>query len=450
MKKSLRNDDLGFLLLKADKFIPKTIEAIKNILAIPKRKHRENIFTQLLSLCDILHSETGKFCVIIFDEFHHLQTLGLKQVYKQLSKMLMIQKSVLYIILSSAKFKAKKILSSHLALLFGNFQIIELPPLDLRTTENFIVSKLSHLCIGKSLVDFLIHFTGGCPLYLKIVTDSLLRAPSPITKNKLAEIIQDLMFVETGVLNQRFNNYLDSLFSGSKLAQDYQALLYCIADGQNRIKDIAASLHKPKTQIISRLNFLLENDVIAKSGDFFIICDRVFGFWLRFVYQEKLNSLTFNTEEQKKSFRVKIENKIEQFILANQKSVLERTMELLRLFENELIQMRNKKIRLIHFREVKPLTFAQSRLHDGLLGRSKDSLWVMAVKSDVITEDDIVDFANQCQKLRYAKLQRKVIITNSNIDTNVRLKAMEEKVLTWDLDDLNLILDLYNKPRIVK
>ncbi|KPK43013.1 MAG: hypothetical protein AMJ78_00125 [Omnitrophica WOR_2 bacterium SM23_29] len=444
-----RNEDLDFLISKANNFIPKTIETIKTVLASLKKRNRENIFFQLLSLCDTLNVETGKICVVFFDEFHHLGELGIKHIYKQFSKMLMIQKNALYIILSSAKFKAKKILTSHLALLFGNFEIIELQPFDLKTTDEFLRSRLSHLQIQKCLIDFLIHFTGGNPLYLKIIIDSLTKMPGPISKEKMSEIIQDLLFVESGVLNQRFNNYLKSLFANFKLAQDYQTLLYLIADGQNRLKDIAASLHKPKTQILTRLNLLLEYDIIAKSGDFFIICDRVFGFWLRFVYREKVDSLTFNTEEQKKNFRIKIEERIDQFILSNQKSVMERATELLRLFENELIQMRTKKIRLAHFRELKPLNFVRSRLNEGLIGRSKDSLWIMAIKPSALTEDDIIDFANQCRRFRYAKPQKKVIITNCGIDTNVRLKAMEEKVLTWDLDDLNLILDLYNKPRVI-
>jgi len=101
----------------------------------PNRKDYQQMLTD---------AETGKFCVIIFDEFHHLQVLGIKQIYKQFSKMLMIQKKVLYIILSSAKFKAKKVLSSHLALLFGNFQIMQLEPFDLKTTENFIINKLKY------------------------------------------------------------------------------------------------------------------------------------------------------------------------------------------------------------------------------------------------------------------------------------------------------------------
>jgi hypothetical protein len=442
-------EDLDFLLSKANRFIPKTVEAIKGTLSSLRRRYRENIFIQLLSICDILNSETGKLCVVIFDEFHYLGTLGIKQIYKQFSKMLMIQKNVLYIILSSAKFKAKKILSSHLALLFGNFEIIEMQAFDLQTTEGFLVKRLNDSGIKKGLFDFLIHLTGGSPLYLKIFTDSLRRTETSVTKEKLAEIIQDLLFVKSGILNQRFNNYLESLFGNLKLAQDYQALLYLIADGQNRLKDMAISLHKPKTQILSRLNLLIEYDVIAKSGDFFVICDRIFSFWLRFVYRERLHSLTFNTEEQKKNFRMKIEDKISQFILANQKSVLERTTELFSLFENELIQMRTKKLRLVHFREIKPLTFLRSKLKEGLLGRSRESLWIMAIKPEILTEQDITDFTNQCQRLRYVRAQRRVIITSCNIDTNVRLKAMEEKVLTWNLDDLNLILDLYDKPRIV-
>ena len=133
----------------------------------------------------------------------------------------------------------------------------------------------------------------------------------------------------------------------------------------------------------------------------------------------------------------------------SEKTILERTIEVFRLFENELVQIKTKKIRLARFREIKPLAFPKSKLNDGLLGRSKDFLWIMAIQPNPLTEEDIVDFVTQCHRLRYAKQQRRVIITNSSMHTNVRLKAMEEKVLTWNIDDLNLILDLYDKPRVI-
>ena len=448
------HEDIDFLISKASSFIPQTTQQIQNILNSFQRKNKakpkdkENILIQLLTLLDTIHSETQKRCVVIFDEFHHLSSIGIRQVYKQFSKILMIQKNVLYIILSSAKFKTKKILSTNLSLLFGNFEVIEVAAFDLKTTKEYFKHQLKGPQIQGCLIDFLVHFTGGMPLYMKIISDAVKNSSNFIDRQKIAEVILDLLFVESGILNQRFNNYLN-LLQNFKAAQDYQALLYLIADGQNRIKDIAVNLHLPKAQITSRLNLLMEYDIVTKTGDFYVITDRVFSFWLKFVYREKSKSLTFHTEQQEKNFRDIIEDKINQFIIANQKSVLERTIELLHLFANESIQLRTKRIRLVQFREIKVLNFNRSRINEGLLGRSKDILWIMAIKPDNLMEEDIADFAKQCQRLRYVKPQKKVIITNSNIDTNVRLKAMEEKVLTWDLDDLNTLLDLYNKPRVI-
>ena len=447
-----RNEDLEYLLSKANSFIPRTAKAIREALSSLKRKSRsesrDNTLIGLLSLCDILASETQKRCVIIFDEFHHLSSSGIRGVYKQFSKMLMLQKNVLYIISSSAKFTAKKILSCQLALLFGNFEVIHLEPFDLSSTEGYLKSRLTQTEIAPVLIDFLVHFTGGFPLYLKIIADSFAAQCKPINKEKLAQVIQDLMLESSGALHQRFSSYLGAL-ANLKASFDYQQLLYLIAEGHNRIKDLASNLQISKTKLLSRLSLLLEYDIISKSGDFYIINDRLFGFWLRFVYREKSMALSFDTQDQKNNFRAMIDDKIKQFLADNQKPVILRTLELMHNFEDASIQFGSKRIRLDHFREIKTLHFPSSRIKEGLLGRSKQSLWIMAIKSDSLSEEDIIDFTTYCDKLRHTKPQRKIIITSANIDTNVRLKAMEEKILTWELDDLNFILDLYNKPRVV-
>jgi hypothetical protein len=36
-----------------------------------------------------------------------------------------------------------------------------------------------------------------------------------------------------------------------------------------------------------------------------------------------------------------------------------------------------------------------------------------------------------------------------DIDANSRLKALEEKIWTWDLNNLNHMMDLFAKPRII-
>jgi hypothetical protein len=127
---------------------------------------------------------------------------------------------------------------------------------------------------------------------------------------------------------------------------------------------------------------------------------------------------------------------------------MERMSGLFKLFEDEMLQVEKKKNRLNRCREIKPLEFKSRMLKNGLIGRSNDSLWIIAVKAELISEEDIVEFSKECRKYRH-KLQRKVIVTLNEIDTNTRLRALEEKIWAWDVNSLNQILDLYSRPRVI-
>ena len=436
-------EELDFLIAKSERYIPRTVEKIKLILAAAGRRKKNNTFTELMSLCEIINQETGKYVVVILDEFHNLENLGFKNLYQEWSKLLVLQKNTMHIIISSMKFKTKMVLSKNLSLLFGNFEVVTIEPFDIKTSEDYLDYKLKGINTDAALKNFLVHFTGGCPLYLEVISEALLKS----TQAPLADILENLLCDASGILNQRFSNYIKR-FLDLPNTNDYIAILHLIASGRNKIKDIAHILRKQKKELTLRTNYLLELDTITRSGDFLKVNDRVFGFWLRFVYQEKLQSLTFDAKNQKALFREKIEEMIHEFILSAQKPILERTMELFRLFEDEIMQMERKKIRLSHFREIKPLEFRNRSLKEGLIGRSNDSVWIMALKHDPVTEEDITEFSRECKKYRH-KLQRKIILAFQDIDTNTRLRALEEKVWTWDINNLNQILDLFSKPRII-
>jgi hypothetical protein len=436
-------EDLDFLIKKSERYIPKTTEKIKLILTAITRNKKNNIFTELLSLCDIIHEETAKFVVVILDEFHNLENLGFKNLYQEWSKSLISQKNTMYIIISSLKFKTKAILSKQLSLLFGNFEVVTVEPFDLKASEQYLEYKLRDLNLNIGLRNFIVHFTGGYPLYLDVIADALLKS----NQVPLADVLENLLYDASGILNQRFSNYIKR-FLDLPNSNDYLSILYLISSGRNKIKDIAHILHKQKKELALRINHLLELDTITRSADFLKINDRVFGFWLRFVYQERLHSLTFDAKNQKLLFRNRIEDVINDFLSNAQKSIRERMTELLRLFEDETMQIERKKIRLNHFREIKPLEFHSRNLKEGLIGRSNDSLWIMGFKRDLLTEEDISEFCRECKKYRH-KLQRKIIVTLQDIDTNTRLRALEEKVWTWDINSLNQILDLFSKPRVI-
>lgn len=436
-------EDLEFLITKSEKYAPKTAEKIRFILTALGKRRKGNIFSELLSLPEMLNKETGKFCVIIFDEFHNLENVGIKNLYPEWSKLLISQKNIMYIIISSLKLKAKAILSKELSLLFGNFEIITVEPFDIKTSGEYLEYSLNGSVLDTGLKNFLIHFTGGNPFYIELIAKELRKAAIC----DLADMLEDLLFRPSGILNQKFSNYLKR-FLDTHYSQDYIAILYLISDGCNKLKEIAHILHKQKKELMLRVNYLLGLDTVNSNGDFLKINDRVFSFWLRFVYQEKLHSLTFDAKSQKILFRDRIKGMIQEFLLSAQKPLIERTVELLRLFGDNMIQIEKKRLKLNHFREIRNLEFNSRGLKEGIIGRSRDSLWIIGFKHDSLTEEDVAEFARECKKYR-SKTQHKIIIALQGIDTNTRLRALDARIWTWDLNNFNQILDLFSKPRVI-
>jgi hypothetical protein len=411
------------------------------ILANLKKKKNLNLFAGLVSLTNSIYEETGKSCVVIFDEFHNLENLGVKKLYSEWAKVLVTQKNTMYIILSSRKARARAILAKELSLLFGNFEVVSLEPFDNKESERYLQGRFAPAELSAGLRNFIVHFTGGHPFYLDVLSAAALKS----APQDLAGALEDILFEPSGLLHQRFSNYLKQ-FLGSNFSQEYLSILYQVSSGCNKINEIAQSLHRPKKDILLRANYLLENDYLSRSVDFLTINDRVFGFWLKSVYQEKERSLTFDSRNQKAAFKEAIRSLIDEFLRYSQKPVREQVSELMELFHDETVQVEKKRLRLDRFREIKPLRFLG--LGDGLIGRSHESLWIMAIKGDLITEEDIVEFARECKKYRH-KLQRKIILNLQDIDANARLRAMDEKIWTWDVAHINWLLDLYSRPRII-
>jgi GTPase SAR1 family protein len=436
-------EDLDYLIAKSEGYIPRTVEKINSILLAVGKRRKSNIFTELLGLCELMHQETGKHCVVIMDEFQNVESLGIANIYREWSKLLISQKKTMYIIVSSMKYKTRTILSKDLSLLFGNFEVVTVEPFDIKTSEEYLLRRLGGAGFNAGLQNFIVHFTGGYPLYLEVITEELLKAHH----GGLADILENILFDASGALHQRFSTCMKR-FLDLPSSNDYVSILYLVASGRNKIKDIAHLVNKPVKQLTLRINRLMELDTITRSGDFLKINDRVFGFWLKFVYQEKTQSLSFDARSQKTKFRDNIEEMIQEYLVSAEKSIPERVTELLRLFEDDTMQFEKRKLRLDHFREIKPLELNIGNLRHGLIGRSNDSVWIVAFKSEPLTEEEISAFSRECRKFRH-KLQRKIIITLKDPDTNARLKAMEEKVWTWDINNLNQFLDLYSKPRVI-
>src|SRR3989338_4942287 len=159
-------EDIKVLMEITRPLIPQTVEAVEKVLALIKGKKYSEAYQHLIALPETFNTEAGKFCVIILDEFHDLESLPVDEAFQEMGNKIMTQRRCLYVIASSYPEAANRILSEKLTLLFCNFEIISVGNFDGVTSQEFVEKFMGEVHTGSHLRSFLADFTGGHPLYL--------------------------------------------------------------------------------------------------------------------------------------------------------------------------------------------------------------------------------------------------------------------------------------------
>lgn len=447
-------DDINFLITHSEKYIPKTISAIKQILSEKKNKKLDAVFTKLLGLAELFYLETGKRCIIVFDEFHLFSELITKDIYADWRKKIMLGKNTMYVLLSSKKQRALEILASDLALLFGNFEKIELQPFDTKTAQALAGDRLKDLDVPQSIIDFVISFSAHKPFYLNTVCTAFAdyhskNASSAPTIDTLIVSLEDNFLAAWGILNRHFSCVIDT--AAKQLSTPgVTKILIGLSSGMSRIRQIAHLSAKTKKEAGALLTQLCALDLVAKNADSYCLTDKLFGFWLRCIYAQQLHNFSADSVKQSAAFKKDMENLYREYYDAQNKAVAQRIMELFNQFSNEAVEIHNKCIRLNHFKEVKLVNIQGKKMKEGILARTPSSLWITGFKEERVSEEDMIDFINACKKFKYAKCQKRIFIVFDEIDANANLIAKEGKIATWDMAFVNSLLDMYGQPRIVR
>lgn len=447
-------DDLGFLLDRSRSYIPRTCARIEELLAQTKKRRHREAFLKLLELAAIFYEETNKSCVIILDEFHLLEELNVKDIYGYLRKQIALDTRTMYILISSNRQRARDILTSDLNLLFGNFEKIELLPFDNASSQSLVRERLKLLNVPDELANFIISFCFCHPFYLNIVTNACVdyyarNGAAAFTVDSFASSLENIFLDAWGVLNRRFLEVMSEM-EGSHKDRSIVKILLALGSGINNLSQLAYHTSKTKKEAAFLLNQLFISGVISKNADVYYVSDRIFSFWLRAVYNNQLRALSADSAQQRQIFRKEILWLFEAFREAQGKAFGVRILELFNKFSNESIEVHRKRLRLSHFKEVKLLDINGPRIREGVLARAANSLWVAGLKSERAEEEDIIEFAGICRKLKYSQPQKRIFITLDDIDENARLVAKEEKISTWDMPLVNSLFDIFDKPRIVK
>ncbi|MFH1360558.1 MAG: ATP-binding protein [Candidatus Omnitrophota bacterium] len=449
------HDDLNLLLESTKKHIPQTVEEIKKIQTSLTKGRISEAYRDLISLPEIFANESGKFCLIILDEFHNLEELGINNVFGELGKKIMTQKKCLYLVASSLGDVAQQILSERLSLLFGHFEVVHVGPFDLKTSQEFIEYNLRNIIIKPLLKNFLIDFTGGHPFYINMLCQELIRLS--ILHNQcevylplLSQAIENTIFSRWGILSRHFDLMMHHL-SFSKANAAVPRLLLALAHGQNKLQDLVDATHLKKTFITQKLNRLIDLGILDKNGNYYHYVDKLLKYWIKYVFQKRMSMIDSTTQRQKELFQKELESLVHDFTLISERDLSARIIELLHCFDNEAFTINGRRYKLPLFREINPMNRKKNTYEsfDIIKAESTEDVWFIILKESSLFENEMDAFLAESKRTSQKK-QKRVVISLSDLEANVRLRALQERMWIWSENELNTLLSLYDKPYIVR
>lgn len=428
---------------KTCKASPQSSGIDQEIKSLLSQGQLQSGFTRSLDLIDLHVQQTAKSCVMILDEFHLLGEIFGNDIFSMLGKKIIVQKQVMYILASSAVSQAKEILKTKLNLLFGNFELVPVEPFQTAAADEFLSQRLGHLQLSRDHRSFIISVTNGNPFYLDVLTRILQSAsPGADPQQAILGAFKSAIFSSQGVLSQYF------AVLTSRLEYFSLKVLASVAQENRRIEEIASQCGISKRSAGQTLKYFIEEGLIEKRGVFYLCPDTLFSLWLISVQGERVFSSGGNFESREKRFEEKFQEWTRRFMEEEKRAVHLRLVQLLKSFDDDLIEFQNKWIKLPRFHR------AEIELNGAIphvIGCLSDTRrWKWVIYSDIVREQDVsalVESANQ--NGRKDAGHRKIILALRGMDPNATLLAKESKLWAWDLSDFNQLLETYGKQKVM-
>ena len=448
-------EDLKLLCLACKDRLPRTVFLVQAIETFTAQGKVLEAYHMILSLPEIFTQETGRAVVLIFDEFGQLENFNIPDVYTELGKSIMTQKNCLYIVASSNAQQTQTILSEKLSLLFGNFETIHLDAFNFAEAQGLIDHNLAGVKIGLHLKNFIADFTGGHPLYINLLCQELICLSGVYAQHEIyapivIQAIENVIFNPWGVISRHFELQINALATG-KNAGVTASVLGALSQGKHKISDLGTSLKLKPAQITTRLNALLDSNIIERNGNYYHIKDKLFSYWIKFVHQRRLRVIDLELGRSRKQFKEEISRALNDFGMVARKDLSVRIADLMHKFDNESFVLCGRRYKLSAFRDIKVLKLRTGvgNYFDAISANGEDGSWLVVLKKDPVHDNDLNGILEEIKKLE-PRPSRSVIVSLSGLDENAKVRALQEKLWIWDEDQLNSLMHLFDEPIIVR
>lgn len=437
--------ELARLLIEAERQLPRTAAAVRAVESLIARRLYGEAFTRTLDVIPVLIEERRQSCVLILDEFLFLDTLGFAHAFHELGKRVMTWPATLFIFTSSAEYRARRILRERLQLLFGQFELLQLGDLDTPVVTAWAQQELRGIRRASAASPFLISWLGPYPGYLTVVLKRLnelakLSKTPELTETLFLQTVWDLLGSPQGTLHHWCVARTEMLSRSRLGSRALEALLH-IAQGARTTTELSRRIGR--AALPTALQLLVDEDLAQRNGMCWVVPDPILRCWLSAVLMEQWAGSRPDSVQVRERFETYLRALWTRWMQARQRSFPEQVVELFGKFEDDTVSLDAKTGRLPKFDTIATRRVEDSRADAYLIAEGGEGRrWCATVQEQAVTEQDITRFDAFC-RTQTPKPSRKVVITKTTVDPNVKLLAKAVNMWVWETDALNALTHLY-------
>lgn len=433
-----RQDMLDALINFAEDILPCTTSYIKKILS---EKHVP--FLAVVELINKFINESKKKCIWIIDDFTSLKDI-FPNFNKPFVQFIILQKKCM-IILTSPKIKeSEKILGTELNLLFGSFELISLDESTLFHNYLYFGDLLKPLAPPPYIAAFFINLFRSRCLYYQILNREIKNVHTNDCWDDTAfHALERVLYNKNTVLFQKFIDKIELLRARYKDHRLLIKFLLLISEGYTRKSDLMFFSGLDSRKFSTKMQHLIEIDYVQNLGNIYIISDSLFTFWLSVVFKKYISVHILDENKRAFLFKERIREEISLFKEDFYKEKAQRILELFASFKNDTLIIEKQKIRFPSLERIKIIAYPEKSMN--LLVGEGDEIVFAGIKENITNQTDILDFISKTRALK-AKNIRKIFISLGDLTPPAKFIAKQNKISLWDINGLNTLLRIYNKP----
>tara|TARA_B100000315_G_scaffold250980_1_gene284844 strand:+ start:2198 stop:3877 length:1680 start_codon:yes stop_codon:yes gene_type:complete len=433
-----KSDPLDRLICQLSSSLPATTDFIKDSLK------KDNIsFLDATEIINTFLTESNLRCVLIIEEFLNLINI-FDDFYQSFSNFIILQRNCM-VVLSETKIKeAQRILLGELNLLFGNFEKVFLNNNAFLDNYFYLKSLLAPLDCSVFFISFFVNILDSNLMYYDFISRKIKKHYQRDDENgSIIKVLDKTVYEQYSYFFQKFTKKVDFINANFKDSQAALKILLSLSQGYLRKSELLSLGFCQSKELNIRLQKLSDLNYIDNLGDIYKIRDSLFSFWLKNIFPICFTQATSDPKQRNFIFRNNLE---EQLVLFKEEFIedkLKKVLQLFSAFQNDTIRLGKNKYRLPLVDKTKMISYPKRNFHL-LIAEGKEIIFT-GIKEKNFTDNDIFYFLEKGANIK-GKNVKKIFISLDVISATAKVIAKNKKIILWDINDINRLLNIYNKP----